>query len=456
MSSWIAAELEEADFGDKRLNKRLCKMVSSFFDHPESSVPKACGSWKDTKAAYNFWSSSKVKTAEILSSHVSRTVERASSQDRVLCIQDTTPFNFTHHSSTEGLGYLEKIFMHGFFLHNSLCVTCEGVPLGLLDQQYWARPFDEYGKRKNRHQTSIRKKESHRWLEAQQTTSDLIPTSTEVVTIADREADLYDLFEADRSANAHLLIRAAQNRRITHECKYLFTAADEAPLLGYHNVHIQSGKDRPARDARFEIRVTRVQMKPPQSKAGKNTRPAIPVQVVVAQEIQAPKDVEPVRWILTTTLPVETLDDALLVVNYYTLRWLVERFHFTLKSGCVVEKLQLKTAGALQNAMATYSIVAWRLMWMMYLSRQTPQTPAAQVLDQDEIEALYVNTFQKNLDKKTILTIQQAMLYIAKLGGFLARKRDGMPGIKVLWRGWIRLTDITNTWRLAKACNRPP
>jgi hypothetical protein len=177
---------------------------------------------------------------------------------------------------------------------------------------------------------------------------------------------------------------------------------------------------------------------------------------VVAQEIQTPEGIEPIRWVLTTTLPVNSFEDAKLIVYYYSLRWLIERFHFTLKSGCTVEKLQLKTADALQNAVATYSIVAWRLMWMMYLSRQTPDASATEVLTQNEVEALYATTFHKSLNKDEIITIQQAILWIAKLGGFLNRKRDGKPGIKTIWRGWMRLSDISKTWALAKRIEPPP
>ncbi len=340
--------------------------------------------------------------------------------------------------------------MRGFYLHNSFCVTTTGVPLGLLHQHYWTRPLDQYGKSKKHMQKPIEEKESYRWIKTQQKTAALIPPVTEVISVCDREADIYEMYAADRPDHCHLLIRAAQNRRIEDECKYLFSAIEAAPLLGYHTVQVQRKGTHPARKARLEIRSTSVELKPPQCKAGKNSRPSIPVQVVLAQEIDAPDGADPIRWVLTTTLPVNSFDDAVRMVEYYSLRWLVERFHFTLKSGCKVEDLQLKHGDNLQNAVATYSIVAWRLMWAMYLSRQEPDTPATEVLTTDEVEILYAHTHHEERPEEVVVTIQEAMLWIAKLGGFLARKRDGHPGIKTIWRGWMRLTDMTQTWKLIK------
>ncbi len=95
-------------------------------------------------------------------------------------------------------------------------------------------------------------------------------------------------------------------------------------------------------------------------------------------------------------------------------------------------------------------------MWIMYLSRQTPEAPATEVLTQNEVEALYAVTFRKKLDKDSTITIQQVILWIAKLGGFLARKSDGNPGIKTMWRGWMRLTDIAQTWIVARDIEPPP
>jgi hypothetical protein len=264
------------------------------------------------------------------------------------------------------------------------------------------------------------------------------------------------MYAADRPDHCHLLIRAAQNRRIEDECKYLFSAIEAAPVLGYHTVRIPRKGKHPERQARLEIRATSVELKPPQCKPGKNSRPNIPVQVVLAQEVDAPDGVDPVRWVLTTTLLVESFEDAIRIVDYYTMRWLVERFHFTLKSGCKVENLQLKHSDNLQNAVATYSIVAWRLMWAMYLSRQKPDTPATEVLTKDEVDVLYAHNHQEPRPDTAIVTIREAIRWIAKLGGFLGRKRDGDPGIKTIWRGWMRLADMTHTWKLAKNIQTHP
>jgi Transposase Tn5 dimerisation domain len=158
----------------------------------------------------------------------------------------------------------------------------------------------------------------------------------------------------------------------------------------------------------------------------------------------------PLEWILLTSLAVESLDDARLMLRYYALRWLIERLHYTLKSGCQIEKLELETVERLQNALAVYLMVAWRLLWLVYQSRLDGQQSCEIVLETHEWQALFAVMHEGEAMPNQAPTLQQAILWIARLGGFLARKRDGSPGVKVLWRGWSRLTDIVRTWSIAQ------
>ncbi|MCY0903228.1 MAG: IS4 family transposase, partial [Firmicutes bacterium] len=157
---------------------------------------------------------------------------------------------------------------------------------------------------------------------------------------------------------------------------------------------------------------------------------------------------QPIEWMLLTTLPITTLAEGLQCLTWYTYRWRIERYHYILKSGCQIEKLQLETKDRLMRALAVYSIVASRLLRLTYQARETPEAPCTEALSESEWRALYTATHKRTIVPKHPPTMQTAILWIAKLGGFLGRKHDGNPGLKVLWRGFRRLHDLTTMWEI--------
>jgi hypothetical protein len=174
------------------------------------------------------------------------------------------------------------------------------------------------------------------------------------------------------------------------------------------------------------------------------------VQVVEVREINPPADIRsPMHWILLTTLAVNDLDAAYQIVQFYTYRWLVERFHYVLKSGgCQFEDSQLRTVAALHRLLGVCSRVAWRILWLTYQARQTPDAPCTVALSDPEWQALTAFTSHAQTPAPRPPSLQAAVRAIAKLGGFIGRTADGDPGVKTLWRGWQRLQDIVATWLL--------
>jgi hypothetical protein len=209
-------------------------MVEDFAAHPESSVPQACGDWAATKGAYSFWDNGKVEPDSILSAHEQSTLDRLQGQDTILVIQDTTNLDFTHHPGTKGLGHLDRPWLRGLKVHSCLAVSTEGVPQGFIHQKTWARDPKTLGKKHKRRQLETKDKESQRWLDTLSASEEAIPEGIEVITIADREADIYDLFALPRRAGSHLLIRVSYNRRVKHEAKYLGSSETE-PNSGRSN-----------------------------------------------------------------------------------------------------------------------------------------------------------------------------------------------------------------------------
>jgi hypothetical protein len=437
--------------GDQRLNKRLIQMVEAFAAQPSTSVPQSCGSWAATKATYRFWDSERVHPAKIRESHIQSTLERVRGQRRILAVQDTTGLDYAHHPATiQDLGPLDNAYQNGFKVHSTLAVSTDGVPLGLLHQHIWARDPAAEPIAHTRRQRPIEAKESQRWLTAWTQSQTQIAPAVSVVTVADSEADIYDLFATPRRPGADLLIRGTHNRRVDSRAHYLWHTVRAQPLQGHMTLDLRTRHDAPAHTARLRVRTATVTIEPPQHHKRRAQCVPVTLNVILVEEIYPPRHSERKRitWLLLTTLPIKTWEDIQTTIRWYTERWLIERYHFVYKSGCRLEKLQLKTGKRLHCALATYSLVAWRLLWLTYQARHEPEASCEIALEPSEWRALYADRFSTTNMPDTPPTLREAVHWIAQLGGFLARANDGEPGVQTLWQGLRRLVDLTTMWQL--------
>ena len=176
--------------------------------------------------------------------------------------------------------------------------------------------------------------------------------------------------------------------------------------------------------------------------------PPVPLTAILVREETPPTGATPLEWLLLTTVPVLTFADAEERINWYRLRWQIEIYHKILKSGCAVEKCQLATAPRLFRFLALFAIIGWRIFWLTKIAREQPTAPCTVVLADQEWRALYAHIRRTAQPPATVPTVAEAMVWIARLGGFLARRGDGQPGATVIWRGWQRLNDIVDTWLL--------
>lgn len=444
--TWAQTELQAAHLGDKRLNRRLALLVEAFLERAETSIPQSLLGWAPVKAAYRFFDNDRVTPEAIIEAHAQATRSRLLGHSCILAVQDTTDLTYTHHPASTGLGYLHNQHMSGFLLHSTLAVSTEGVPLGLLGAHSWVRPWESYGKKHERRARPIEEKESYRWLAQQAASWELVPASVAVIMVADREADLYDLFAQERPAQAHWLVRAAQNRR--SETEKLFTVLEAAPVAGSYTLAIGHRQQQPPRQAQLAVRYCPVTLLPP-----KRSLPPVPVTAILVEELAPPPGQKPICWRLLTTLELSCFEAAQTVVRYYSMRWLIERFHYVLKSGCQVEALQLKHVDRLRRAVASFSIVAWRLLQVAHWARVEPDLSCEAVFETYEWQALAAH--HQGQVPGEVLSMQEALWLVAMLGGFLGRRGDGAPGVKVLWRGLRRLSDIAQTWRLAHGLSPP-
>lgn len=444
-------EFSKVDLQDKRLNVRCQKIASDLEEQPTEPINQACEDWADTKAAYRFFDNPKVTPERIVGPHSQRTIQRMKAHTLVLAIQDTTFLNYTHHPHTEGLGAIGKkeLQQRGLGLHSTLAATPQGQPLGVLTQQYFEHAIGEASRTPARvHRLPIEEKESYRWVEAFEKTIELTPEGVQVVTVCDREGDIYEMFTLAQKRSASLLVRASADRRLDEEAKSLWAKTESQRTAGTLTIDITGNNKRQERQATVSVRFCAVTLRPPWRPQQKKL-PPVTLTAILVREENPPADIkEPIEWLLLTNTSVTDFDQAVQVIEWYCCRWQIEIFHKIIKSGCRVEDCRLQTAARLKNYIALMCVVAWRLQWLTYINRTDPLSPCTSVLTTIEWQALYMRIHKTTVLPKTIPSSHQAIRWIAQLGGFLGRKSDGEPGIVVIWRGWKRLQDLTATWAL--------
>jgi hypothetical protein len=418
-------------------------MLGDFFARPTANLPQACGSWAKTKAAYRFFDNPKVRKEFILESHFEETAARVAEQGIVLAVQDTTFLDYSTHPQTKDLGHIgskSSEQSQGLVVHGTMAFTPTGLPLGLIDLQSWARDDENFGKRHRRKELPIEEKESFKWIESFRQARALQERcpSTRLISVGDRESDVYELFlEAKRPGAPELVIRAERDRALTQEEGLLWGKMDQEPVQACYTLEVTAGKNRTARLAHLEVRFAPVTLKPPQRLKG---QPPVQLWAVYALESGTqPNEKERLEWMLLTTLEVKSVTDALRVIDYYKQRWGIERFHKVLKSGCRIEDRQLGDARSLEACLAIDAMVAWRIYFACQLAREVPEAPCTIFFEEAEWKAL--TAFRKGCPQPASQppTLKEMVDYVAELGGYLGRKGDGPPGTQTLWRGFQRL-----------------
>jgi hypothetical protein len=448
---WAEEEFGEAQLGDKRLGKRLCVLARDFYARPQSNVPQRCGGQiAKTKAVYRFFDHPKVNMEAVLQPHYQATGQRMAKEPVVLVAQDSTSLNYNTHPATENLGSLSTSKgMIGLMVHDSLAFNVEGTPLGLVDLQCWARDPEQFGKKHKRRKLPFEEKESVKWLRSLEATERIQSQcpQTQIVSIGDREADIYELFvwAREKAGRPELLVRANWDRRGQVEHHNLWDQMAGHPVGAIMEVRLPRRGTRPARTARLELRFGPVKLRAPKTR---ERLPDVDLWSVWAYEREAPAEIEPVEWRLLTTLPVETAEQAIEKVEWYTRRWGIEVFHRTLKSGCKIENRQLGHADRIEACLAIDAVVAWRIFHLAKLGCEVPDVPCSVYFEEIEWKALVGFIRKDAIPPAQPPSLREAVRMVASLGGFLGRKSDGNPGTQTLWLGLQRLDDIAQAWKV--------
>ena len=459
--NWVETETAECDLGDARLNRRLGAMRAALGERPGKSLPTAFQDWSNTKAAYRFFSNGNVSEDKILEGHFAASALRIqATEGPILILQDTTEFSFKR-VAPEKIGFTkiatgpkgkdrrhQKYRVCGLLMHASLAITPEGLPLGLTAAKFWSRAqfkgCDALKRKINPTRVPIEQKESMRWLDNLRLSTELAGAPERCVHVGDRESDIYELYCLAEDLGTNFLVRSCVDRLAEDGGTTIAKVMAEVQSRGTHEVRFRDAQGKDHR-AVLSVRHATMTVRPPIGKQRKYRHQDL--QIIHAEELDPPEGRPPVFWKLITNLPVETHADAINKLEWYALRWKIETFFRTLKTGCRIEEMRLATADRLANCIALCCVVAWRVSWLTMLSREAPEAAPTAVFTETERHMLEQATPERK--RQAPRNLDFYVRAVARLGGYLDRASDTPPGTTVIWRGFSRLADLVEGARIA-------
>ncbi|WP_161604829.1 IS4 family transposase [Roseiconus nitratireducens] len=467
----IVDEFLGADLGDERLNRRLKSLAHTLASKPSESIPAAADSRAEWEAAYRFFDNDRVSPEKVLAPHREATLERVSQASSIVLVQDTTQVNLTRPTEqVQGAGYLGCDSQYGVFYHPLMAFTEQSLALGMVWQKHWTRDeepsrLSKTEKAKQRRETPIEQKESVRWIEgihASAEVAELCP-DTQCIAVADSESDIYEVLAectGQKPANFQFVIRAGQDRTTEQDTDWFESVRGTRCIersqvkVSRRRAKFRSKKDsrregdREARTAELEIRAAKVTLKAPWRPDRK--LPTVDVNLVLCEEVSPPEGTQPIVWLLVTQLPIDSVDAIRRVIDIYCIRWQIEIFFRTLKSGCRIEERYLRNLPRSMNAIALYSVIAWRILYLTQVGRTCPDLNCEMVFDSSEWKSVYTVLHHQRADfrlPKAPPTLNEMIKMIARLGGYIDRPSENShPGPKTLWIGLQQTHSLSSGW----------
>jgi hypothetical protein len=442
-ADWSAQQFSDCQLGDKRRTRRLIQVAEQVANDPAASFPNQMASWGDLKATYRLFDCDDVTFESITQPHYQQT--RNVSPGRYLVLSDTTEIDFGRDRQIEGLSKIGNGSGRGFLLHNALMVAAEEQTLiGVAGQTiHYRKPKP---KNENASQRMKRERESRVWGDVIRQVGAPKP-DVQLVYVCDRGADQYEVFHHLREHRCDWVIRGGlPHRKVLDSQGQTYSLQEYLPnltMVGSYELDLRTRPGQKARTAKLEVHIGTVDLPAPrhQSPAIKSQNPSpIGQSIIWLREVDTPRGVTPIEWILYSSLPVTSFDEAWQIIEYYECRWLVEEYHKALKTGCHTERRILHNPDRLEAMVGLMSVVAVRLLQLKSIAKVDPDRPARTVVPSLWLKMLKAaRQGRKNMDD---LTIEQFYRELAKLGGFLGRRHDGNPGWITIWRGWDKLNQL--------------
>jgi hypothetical protein len=443
---WAERTFGNVQLHDLRRTRRTVKAATNLAENPLGSLPAQMRTWKETKALYRLLDEPDVTFNALMQPHLQQTREQANRTPVALLVQDTTALDLSHRHKMSGVGQIGNERGRGFFVQTVLAVRPEIRDiLGCMAQEPFVRIPAPQGEQ--RHQRLKReKRETDVWIRQVESIGPPPPGSL-WVHLGDRGADLFPFFRACQATQTHFLVRAAQNRRAQEneeEVTYVLTCARSWLSQASRPFEVPARHGHQARWTQVQLAFGQMTLLPPRNepRAGKDP---VTVWVIRVWEEQVPEGEEPLEWVLLTSVPTTTLEHAWERVDWYQHRWLVEDYHQCLKSGCRIEQRQLQTVDGLIRLLGLLSPLAVRLLQVRAYARCTPERPAHEVIEPLLLAVLAERTGHA----AATMTVGAFWTEVARLGGYLARRRDGPPGWRTIWKGWLFLHTLLEGAQLA-------
>lgn len=339
-----------------------------------------------------------------------------------------------------------------------MAVAPNGQPLGLLSSIFWKGDNTD---------NDCEDKESERWSQALVDYQDKNQKKSNILTVADRECDFNEFFFNNYNMDTHFLVRSKVNRIINESSLRLHEYIKMQPIEGSLELRVPNkkkscrakkklkGRFRTEdgdyfKDISLDIQFTKFTAR--LSPTGHRNAHPFDYNLTVIRLSEKERELyegeELLEWILITSLKINTVEEAKLMAKFYSMRWTIETFFKTIKSGCNVEDCRLEEFSRLKRYVALFSIISWRILWMTFLLRVDPEIECTEFLSDSEWKALFCRIHKTKVLPQKVPTVKQAVVWIARLGGYLNRKNDGHPGPSAIWTGWQRLADFTSMWEI--------
>jgi hypothetical protein len=450
--AWASQTFGAAELGDQRRTDRLVTMAAAIAHDPAASLPKAMRTWSDTIAAYRLLDNEQISHEQIMMPHWMNTRQEAAHHPCVLLVADTTEINLSSHETTKGVGPVgQGLRGRGFYVHTVLALDASTKQLlGCAYQEPFVR--QPAPKKETRAQRRERARESQVWERCAQQIG-AAPSGVHWVHVGDRAADIFTFWQTCEQLGCEFVVRVMEDRGVfvqedegptDPKMDHLRQLARRLPVQAGRLLHVRAEHQREARDAWVQMGYQQVRIHPPINGASLQ-KTELQAWVIRVWEPRPPEGVEPLEWILVSSMPIESVEQAWERVQWYGWRWLLEDFHHVLKTGCQVENRQLRSVAAQWRLLAILTPSALRLLALREVAHNAPETPATLVISQDVVRVV------ARLAKRPEQGMSANLLWriIASFGGYLNRKGDGPPGWKTLWQGWIYIQAVLEGVHLA-------
>lgn len=467
-AEWAEQQFGGCDLGDVRRTRRLVEYAARQAAQPEASTHAVCaGDDAVAEGTYRWMRNPRITAKAVDEGPLRATADACGGRDLVLAIQDTTTLTFAHALAAElgTVGGVDGHHVGGILVHSTLMVDGQTrEPLGLIDQERWTRSAGGQKRKRNKAAQEYKKRtyterESSKWEQATQRMSDRLGGMGNVLTVCDREADIYDYVSCLVAHGYRFVIRARHDRSLLAPDGLLFEVMAKQPVVGTRRVEVsQRGPQRgtakqnkrearPARTATMSVRKAVVKL--PRPPACHNGPESLQIGVVYLRERNAPKGQEPAEWVLLTGEPIAQRKQVDQVIGYYECRWLIEEFHKAWKTGCRLEQRRFQSLGNTERFLAVTAPIAVRILQLRTLAQLSPDKPCSAVLTPVYWQCLAAKAEPGRPAPKHPPTMGWATLQIARLGGWRDTKQTGRIGWQALWRGWSKLQDLVEGWSLA-------